>query len=138
VFDRSERGHDEPECDLAGVEAIGPIDDEPHPSIQSLVPGLCKAHTNASSRANSFTWFITDTTTRCSPATSSGSRPAFVLPLGVRQTGAGNQAERCSKDCRSSPGRRGRCARIASCYFSETNGPIRVGKWFVLCDPRPT
>jgi hypothetical protein len=40
VFDRPERDHDERECSIGGVEAVGPIDDEPDAAIQSLVPGI--------------------------------------------------------------------------------------------------
>src|SRR5450759_202032 len=38
VFNRSERDHDESKCGVGGVEAVGPIDDEADPPIQSLVP----------------------------------------------------------------------------------------------------
>src|SRR5664279_848397 len=40
VFNRSERDHDESKSGVGGVEAVGPIDDEADPPIQSLVSGV--------------------------------------------------------------------------------------------------
>src|SRR5665811_1676717 len=40
VFNRSERDHDERKGGVGGVEAVGPIDDEADPPIQSLVSGI--------------------------------------------------------------------------------------------------
>ena len=37
VCDRSECHHDECECRLGGVKAVGPIDDEPHAPIEAFV-----------------------------------------------------------------------------------------------------
>ena len=40
VFDRSEGQHDEAECGVGGVEAVGPVDDEADAAIEALVPGV--------------------------------------------------------------------------------------------------
>jgi len=40
VFDGSEGEHDEGEGSVGGVEAVGPVDYEPDPPVQSLVAGV--------------------------------------------------------------------------------------------------
>jgi len=51
VFDRSEGEHDEAECGVGGVEAVGPVDDEPDPPVQALVPGIVHAEADCSQDA---------------------------------------------------------------------------------------
>ena len=40
VVDGSEGDHDEGEGGVGGVEAVGPVDDEPDPSVESFVAGV--------------------------------------------------------------------------------------------------
>ena len=40
MLDRSERQHDEAECRVGGVEAVGAVDDEANPPVEALVAGI--------------------------------------------------------------------------------------------------
>jgi len=55
MLDRSERDHDEGECCVGGVEAVAPVDDEPHPSVQSFV--TCVVHSEADGGEDAFAPF---------------------------------------------------------------------------------